>query len=271
LAIDTQSTLDLRGLPTTQLRGERDRLRAELDQCPRDRRRELERASARRAQAEQTLTQLTSPSEQGRRSGGMLRLLGRRRPTTRADPGAVAVATQQADRAIERERELRQHQQRRDGWLEGHPHLGPAYQRVVGELAWQRRARGLAQEAIDQDRPGYLRELLGPVPESTRGRRAWRQAAGAVEAYRQAYDIQDPDRALGPEPLEPAQRAAWQQTRTAVERVHDKHRAERERQRTHQPSNGGPTVVERQHPDPPQPSTQRARRSGRPGPERAAG
>jgi conjugative relaxase-like TrwC/TraI family protein len=277
LAIDTPSTLDLRGLSTTQLRGERDRLRAELDECPRDRRRELERASARRAQAEQTLTQLTSRSEQGRRSGGMLRLLGRSHPATPAtpvDPAAVAVATQQADRAVEREREVRQHQQRRDGWLEGHPHLGPAYRRVVGELAWQRRARGLAHEAIDRDRPGYLRALLGPVPESTRGRRAWRQAAGAVEQYRQAYDVQDLERPLGPEPREPAQRAAWQQTRAAVERVHGRHRVERERerQRTHQqPSRGQPTVADRQHPDLSRPPSQRTRQSGRPGPERAAG
>jgi hypothetical protein len=202
----------------------------------------------------------------------MLRRLGRGHPAAPADPGAVAVAAQQADRAAEREREVRQHQQRRDGWLEGHPQLGLAYRRVVGELAWQRRARGLAQEAIDQDRPGYLRALLGPVPESTRGRRAWRQAAGAVEAYRQAYDVHDPDRPLGPEPREPAQRAAWQQTRAAVERVHGKHRAERERQRTHQQlTSWRPTVADRQQPDQSRPPTQRAGRSGRPGPERAAG
>jgi conjugative relaxase-like TrwC/TraI family protein len=270
LAIDTPSILDLRQLSTNQLRGERDRLRAELEQCPRDRRQELERASARRAQAEQTLTQLTSRSEQERR-GRMLRLLGPGHPANRADPGAVAVATQQADRAAERERKLRQHQQRRDGWLEGHPQLGLAYLQVVRELAWQRRACGLAHEAIDHDRPGHLRELLGPVPESTRGRRAWRQAAGAVEQYRQAYDIQEPDRSLGPEPREPAQRAAWQQTRAAVERVHGKRRAERERQRTHEPTSRRPTVAERQQPDPSRLPTQLERRSGRPGPERAAG
>jgi hypothetical protein len=273
LAIDTPSTLDLRQLSTKELRGEHDRLRTELDQCPRDRRRELDRATARRAQAEQTLTQLTNPSEQGRRSGGMLRLLGRGHPAAPTDSGAVAVATQQADRAAEREREVRQHQQRRDGWLESHPQLGLAYRQVVRELAWQQRARGLACEAIDQDRPGYLRELLGPVPESTRGRRAWRQAAGAVEQYRQAYDIQDPDRPLGREPREPVQRAAWQQTRAAIERVHSKQRTqhERERQRTYQPTSRRPAVAERHQPDPSRPPAPRARRSGRPGPERAAG
>jgi hypothetical protein len=271
LAMDTPSTLDLRQLSTKQLRGERDRLGAELDQYPKDRRRELERAAARRAEAEQTLAQLTSQPQQARRSGGMLGLLGRGHAVTQADPAVVTVATQQADRAAEREREVRQHQQRRDGWLEGHPQLGLAYRRVVGELAWQRRARGLAQEAIGQDRPGYLRELLGPVPESTRGRRVWRQAAGVVEQYRQAYDVHDQERPLGPEPREPAQRAAWQQVRTAVERVHGKHRAERERQRTHEPTNGRRAVANRQHPDPSLPPAQRGRRSGRLGPERAAG
>jgi hypothetical protein len=48
-------------------------------------------------------------------------------------------------------------------------------------LAWQRRATGVAVEA---DRPGYVLQELGPVPESTRGRRAWRQAAAQIEDYR---------------------------------------------------------------------------------------
>jgi hypothetical protein len=107
------------------------------------------------------------------------------------------VATQQANRVHDRERELRQHQQRRAGWLEANAHLGPQYRQVVRTLAWQRRATGLAVEA---DRPGYVLEALGPVPTSTRGRRAWRQAAGQIEQYRRSYHITDPDRALGPEP-----------------------------------------------------------------------
>ena len=98
-------------------------------------------------------------------------------------PGGLAVATQQANRAHDRERELRQHQQRRDGWLEANAHLGPQYRQVVRTLAWQRRATGLAVEA---DRPGYVLEALGPVPESTRGRRAWRQAAAEIEQYRRS-------------------------------------------------------------------------------------
>jgi hypothetical protein len=110
LAIDTPSTLDLRRLSTGELRGERDRLRALLDQAPRDRTRELERATAHRAEAEQVLEQLTSRDGPPRQGRGMLGLL------------------------------LRQHQQRRAGWLEANAYLGPAYRQVVRELAWQRRA-----------------------------------------------------------------------------------------------------------------------------------
>jgi ATP-dependent exoDNAse (exonuclease V) alpha subunit len=53
LAIDTPSSLDPRRLSTKELRAERDRLRGLLDQAPRDRSRELEWASARRAEADQ--------------------------------------------------------------------------------------------------------------------------------------------------------------------------------------------------------------------------
>ena len=132
------------------------------------------------------------------------------------------MASQQANRAHDRERELRQHQQRRDGWLEANAHLGPQYRQVVRTLAWQRRATGLAVEA---ERPGYVLDALGPVPESTRGRRAWRQAAAEIEQYRHTYQITDPERALGAEPHDVVQRADRQRARTAIERVQGKQRA----------------------------------------------
>jgi hypothetical protein len=252
LAIDTPSSPDLQRLSTAELRGERDRLRRQLDQAPRDRSRELERATARREEAEQALAAHQEPT--GRQPTGMLRW--RRRSEEPAQmPGGLAVATQQANRAHDRERELRQHQQRRDGWLEANAHLGPQYRQVVGALAWQRRATGLAVEA---DRPGYVLEVLGPVPASTRGRRAWRQAAAEIEQYRRIYQITDPGRALGPEPHDPAQRADRQRARTAINRVQAKQRAT-DRSRDTQPTSA--------HPSQPRPHQQR----GRPGPERAAG
>jgi hypothetical protein len=166
----------------------------------------------------------------------------------------LALATQQANRAHDRERELRQHQQRRAGWLEANAHLGPQYRHVIRTLAWQRRATGVAVEA---DRPGYVLEALGPVPESTRGRRAWRQAAAEVEQYRHSYGITDPVQALGPEPADRAQRADRRQARTAIEWVQAKQRAA---DRTHerQPTSDRTTQ--------PRPRQQRSR-----GPERAAG
>ena len=39
------------------------------------------------------------------------------------------MATQQVNRAYDQERELRQHHQVRDGWLEANAHLGPQYGR----------------------------------------------------------------------------------------------------------------------------------------------
>jgi hypothetical protein len=121
-------------------------------------------------------------------------------------------------------------------------------------LAWQRRATGLA---VEQDRPGYVLEALGPVPESTGGRRAWRQAAAEIEQYRHAYGITDPVWALGPAPADRAHRAARQRACIAIERVQTKQRAA-DRTRDTQPTS------ERHQP---RPGEQR----GRPGPERAAG
>jgi hypothetical protein len=90
LAIDTPSTLDLRRLSTRELRAERDRLRALLDQAPRDRTRELARATAHRAEAEQVLEQLTSRDGPPRQGRGMLGLL-RHGDRAAADAGVVAV------------------------------------------------------------------------------------------------------------------------------------------------------------------------------------
>jgi conjugative relaxase-like TrwC/TraI family protein len=175
LAIDTPHSPDLQRLSTAELRAERDRLRRHLDQAPRDRSRELAQATAHRQQVEQVLAGHQQPTD--RQPAGMLRWLRRGEEPARI-PGGLGVATQHVNRAHDRERELRQYQHVRDGWLEANADLGPQYREVVRALAWQRRATGLAVEA---DRPGYVLETLGPVPESTRGRRASRQAAAEIE------------------------------------------------------------------------------------------
>jgi hypothetical protein len=250
LAIDTPSSPDLQRLSTKELRAERDRLRGQLDQAPRDRGRELVRATGHRQQAEEALAAHHMPS--GRQPTGMLGWLRRADDQPAHVPGGLAVATQQANRASDRERELRQHQQRRDGWLEANAHLGLQYRHVVRTLAWQRRATGVA---VEHERPGYVLDALGPVPESTRGRRARRQAAAQIEHYRRSYHINDADRALGPEPHHPTQRTDRQRAYTAIERVQAKQRdADRDTPPTSEPN---------------QPRLRQQR--GRSGPERAAG
>jgi hypothetical protein len=236
LAIDTPSSPDLLRLSTAELRAERDRLRRQLDEAPRDRGRELARATVHRQQAEEALAAHQPPT--GRRPAGMLGWLRRSDEPPAQVPGGLAVATQLVNRAHDRERELRQHQQRRDGWLEANAHLGPQYRQVVRTLAWQRRATGLAVEA---DRPGYVLEALGPVPASTRGRRAWRQAAAEIEQYRHTYQITDPQRALGPEPHDPGQRADRQRARAAIDWVQAKQRAADPAATPGRPASGPPS------------------------------
>jgi hypothetical protein len=267
LAIDTPSSLDLRRLSTAELRAERDRLRDLLDQAPRDRARELARASSRRVEADQTLERRAATNGSERQGGAMLRLPWRAEPAS-TDRAAALLARQQADRAAEAELALRQHQQRRTAWLEANASLGPAYRQVVRELAWQRRARGLA---LEQDQPGYLRRELGPVPESTRGRRAWRQAAAAIEDYRRSYHITDPSQALGQVPREPTQRAAWQHARQAIARVQGRQQTtDRDRQPQRAPASR-PSPIDRIQQDQARVRSGREVPSGGPGPERAAG
>jgi conjugative relaxase-like TrwC/TraI family protein len=265
LAIDTPSTPDLRQLTTMELRVERDRLRAELDQAPRDRARELERASRRRADADRVLAEVSRQADHQRQPPGMLGRLRRSGQAVATTSASRVVATQQANRAADLERELRQQQQARAGWLEANAHLGPAYRSVMRELAWQRRASSIA---LEDDHPAYVRDALGPVPESTRGRRSWRQAAAAIEDYRRSYQITDPDRALGPEPRDQTQRAAWRQARTAIGRVHAKQRTA-DRSRDQQPTVTQRPPIDRSQHDPAR--TRPERGHGRFGPERAAG
>jgi hypothetical protein len=92
LAIDTPSSLDLGRLSTAELRYERDRLRHQLDQAPRDRTRELERATTHREQAEEVLAKHQQST--GRQPVGMLGWLRRGSDQPARMPG-VAVATQQ--------------------------------------------------------------------------------------------------------------------------------------------------------------------------------
>ncbi len=71
--------------------------------------------------------------------------------------------------------------------------------------------------------PDYLTSTLGPIPDSVRGRRAWRQTARQVEDYRQRFQVSDTDRPLGPQPArdqdDPQRQQAWRQASSAIQRM----------------------------------------------------
>jgi conjugative relaxase-like TrwC/TraI family protein len=229
LAIDTRSRLDVRATPTAELRAVRDRLRAELDQAPPDRRRLVERATARRQQAEQELAAV-----EAKHAGGSGRGLFGRRGGREQDQEARMLAARQAERAAAAEVAARAAQQEHQGWLDANQDLGVGYRDVARELALRSRQR-VAFAELEQ--PAYLTGALGPVPESVRGRRAWRQTARQVEDYRQRFQVSDPDRPLGAEPArdaDPDRYAAWRQASGAVARMQarQQHRdRERDQQR----------------------------------------
>jgi hypothetical protein len=214
MAIDTRSRLDVRATPTKDLRAERDRIRRELDQAPPDRRRVLERATARREQAEQELAAVDA-----KHPGGTGRGWFGRRHEREQDQEARMLVARQAERAAQAEVAARAAQQEHQGWLEANQDLGVGYQDVARELALRSRQR-VALAELEQ--PTYLRDALGPVPESVRGRRTWRQTARAVEDYRQRFQVSDPERPLGAEPARdanPDRHTAWREATGAVARM----------------------------------------------------
>jgi hypothetical protein len=141
-------------------------------------------------------------------------------------PRPRALARQQADRAADREREVRHAQQLCDGWLERHPDAIATDRELTRMLAWRGRVHATAAEL---QRPGWTRELREP-PQSIRGRRVWRQTHALLRDYRQRNGVTDPERALGPEPrrLDLEQRQARRTARQAIDRLQAKQRTERQ-------------------------------------------
>jgi hypothetical protein len=120
LAIDTPSTLDLRRLSTRELRAERDRLRALLDQAPGTGPgswRGPQRIGPRPSRSWSSSPAGTDRRVRAAECLGCFGTVTGPLPT----PGWWRWARQQADRAHDSERELRQHQQRRAGGHGGRP------------------------------------------------------------------------------------------------------------------------------------------------------
>jgi conjugative relaxase-like TrwC/TraI family protein len=260
LASDARRLVNLRAMPTRELRAERDRLDAAMDQAPRDRRHEAERAAKRHAEREQRVRELQAAGVNG---------------------PELATAIKLADQAGEQARQLRHHQQQGAAWLETNAGLVAERLAVLQELGWRRRADA---RAIELDPPADLVAAFGPMPTERRAQAAWRAAVGQVDGYRRAWGIDRPGMAkhegqsereevpkeaagpapaenrqasptsdrtqqqrrsarhdrrsgrdeelLGPQPTEDLrQRRAWQAARTTIERFRERTHSRDDRER----------------------------------------
>jgi hypothetical protein len=198
LASDTPDVVDVRRMPTRELRAKRDRLAKLRAECPPDRSRELRLAAERAREAEQAHQQARTDhqaaSEQVAALAGSWRLrreLAVARERLVLAEHALATTSRQADQAAERLGILRREQQRFGAWLEAHDEELRVQERVVmREAAWRRR---VDQRALALDPPDWLLAQLGPVPADPRERAVWRTAAAELDGYRRAYGL-DHDR-----------------------------------------------------------------------------
>jgi hypothetical protein len=93
----------------------------------------------------------------------------------------------------------------------------------AAELDAQLSTRRREQLAAALQRPAaYLTEALGDLPDKSRARRTWEQAATRIEAYRFDHAITDSRHVLGSDPSDQPERAQWQRAH------HDLQRAQRD-------------------------------------------
>jgi hypothetical protein len=206
LAADTTARLDLRNMSKHDLRARRDQLAGVIDAGPPDQSRWLDHATTRREQSEQRLAEATGRRQQARDlvaglehgPGRFLRRgdLARARQQDEQAEQAYQVARQQADRAADRERHVRQAQQQHQAHREANPDLVAEYYAVVREDKWRTRAQA---RAVELEQPAWSREL-GERPATVKGGRAWDRGVGQTVEYRQHWNVDDAERALGPEP-----------------------------------------------------------------------
>jgi hypothetical protein len=124
------------------------------------------------------------------------------------------------EQLVERRRELEAEGAARSARLASRrPDL---HRRDVLVQAVNRRQHVLAR-AAEISSPGYLVRELGTRPSAPADRAAWREAARAVESYRERWGVVDPDRALGAAGDQGARSTSLQQRlqRDAAARVLD--------------------------------------------------
>jgi hypothetical protein len=206
LAADTPDLPDPRRLTTRQLREERAELAAQLQAAPRDRARELARATARHDADEQaiaTARQAVADAQAAvARHGGPASMLRRREATAAAErlalaEQALALAVRQADRSGATADGLRCHQQSRAAWLEANQGLLARDRELAREAAWRQRADA---RAVELDPPAELLAELGGPPDELAARPGWWRDLAEVAAYQREQATSPPeDRPAGPE------------------------------------------------------------------------
>ena len=90
-------------------------------------------------------------------------------------------------------------------------HLAASAERT-DDRRWQAVAR-----AAEIEPPTYLVSALGSPPPDAAGRARWRSAAGAVERFRQRWDIADDSSALGPDAGGPLRRAQRREVQRQID------------------------------------------------------
>jgi hypothetical protein len=221
LAADTPDLPDPRRLTTRQLRDERAELAQQLRAAPRDRARELQRASARHQGDEQAVAAARQAVAETQaavaRHGGPANMLRWREAHTAGERLALAeqslaLAVRQADRSSAAADGLRRHQQGRVAWLEANAGLVARDRELAREGAWRQRADA---HAVELDSPAELLVELGGPPDDLAARPAWWRDVAAVAAYqREQADspVEDrpadlENRAIPPAPTPPVEQA----------------------------------------------------------------
>ncbi|MHB8670221.1 MAG: hypothetical protein ACYDAD_06630, partial [Acidimicrobiales bacterium] len=101
------------------------------------------------------------------------------------------------DRLVADELALDRAEASRSRWLaERAPELA-RYAELGRQAGWRGAVLARAAEVAPG---GHLVSALGPRPDDLAGRGMWREAARAVESYRERWEVTDPGRALGGEP-----------------------------------------------------------------------
>jgi conjugative relaxase-like TrwC/TraI family protein len=109
-------------------------------------------------------------------------------------PGYVQRWDTAAERVAERQVELERAADRRQAWVNENTPALTRYIELTRAVGERQLALGRVAEVMGSS---YVLAALGPTPSGVTDRDAWREAAGAIEAFRERWQITDANRALG--------------------------------------------------------------------------